>query len=69
MLRLNRIAGVFLAIIVALLCIVPAQAADTIKLAVVEPLSGNFKDIGERYAAGVAYGVQKINEQGGLVGK
>ena len=69
MLRLNKNPGVFLAILVALLWIVPVQAADTIKLAVVEPLSGNFKDIGERYAGGVEYGVMKINEQGGLLGK
>ena len=26
-----------------------AQAKDPIKLGVVEPLSGNFKDIGDRY--------------------
>jgi branched-chain amino acid transport system substrate-binding protein len=69
MLRLNKNPGVFLAILVALLWIVPVQAADTIKLAVIEPLSGNFKDIGERYAGGVEYGVMKINEQGGLLGK
>lgn len=69
MLRLNKNPGVFLAILVALLWIVPVRAADTIKLAVVEPLSGNFKDIGERYAGGVEYGVTKINEQGGLLGK
>jgi branched-chain amino acid transport system substrate-binding protein len=47
----------------------PAMSADTIKLAIVEPLSGNFKDIGERYAAGAEYGAKKINEQGGLLGK
>ena len=56
-------------ILLALLWVGVTQAADTIKLAVIEPLSGNFKDIGERYLAGVEYGVQKINEQGGLLGK
>ena len=29
--------------------IVVSAAEDTIKLGVVEPLSGTFKDIGERY--------------------
>ena len=46
-----------------------AFAADTVKIAVVEPLSGNFKDIGERYFEGVEYAVKVINSQGGLLGK
>jgi branched-chain amino acid transport system substrate-binding protein len=69
MTRLNRIPVYWVAIVVALVWILPVQAADTIKLAIVEPLSGNFKDIGERYASGVEFGVEKINEQGGLLGK
>jgi branched-chain amino acid transport system substrate-binding protein len=46
-----------------------AQAADTIKLGVCEPLSGTFKDIGERYLEGVEYAAKVINEQGGLLGR
>ena len=46
-----------------------AQAKDPIKLAVVEPLSGNFKDIGDRYLEGVEYAVEVINKQGGLLGR
>lgn len=46
-----------------------SQAADTIKIASVEPLSGTFKDIGERYFSGVEYAVKVINEQGGLLGR
>ncbi len=46
-----------------------AQAKEEIKLAVVEPLSGTFKDIGDRYLEGVEYAVQVINQQGGLLGK
>ena len=42
----------FLAVLVALVWMLPANAADTIKLAVVEPLSGNFKDIGETVLGG-----------------
>jgi len=44
-------------------------AEDTIKLGVTEPLSGTFKDIGERYLDGVEYAVKVINETGGLLGK
>ena len=48
---------------------VSGAASDTIKLGVTEPLSGTFKDIGERYLDGVLYAAQVINESGGLVGK
>lgn len=44
-------------------------AEGTIKLGVTEPLSGTFKDIGERYLDGVLYAAQVINERGGLLGK
>lgn len=53
-----------------LMLAVPAVAAeDTIKIAAMEPLSGTFKDIGERYADGVVYAAKVINESGGLLGK
>ncbi|HPC04473.1 MAG TPA: ABC transporter substrate-binding protein [Syntrophales bacterium] len=48
---------------------VPAVAEDTIKIAAMEPLSGSFKDIGERYLDGVVYAAKVINESGGLLGK
>ena len=44
-------------------------AEDTIKIGATEPLSGTFKDIGERYLDGVLYAVKVINESGGLLGK
>ncbi len=49
----------------------PAGAAsdDTIKLGSTEPLSGTFKDIGERYLEGVQYAAKVLNETGGLLGK
>jgi branched-chain amino acid transport system substrate-binding protein len=46
-----------------------AQAAKTVKLASVCPLSGSFKDVGERYLEGVQYAAEVINEQGGLLGQ
>jgi branched-chain amino acid transport system substrate-binding protein len=45
-----------------------ASAAGTIKLAVMEPLSGTFKDIGDRYLEGVQYAAKVINEAGGING-
>jgi branched-chain amino acid transport system substrate-binding protein len=46
-----------------------AYAAETIKLGVVEPLSGPAKDQGERYLEGVQYAAKIINESGGLLGR
>ncbi len=46
-----------------------ARAADTIKLGVTEPLSGTFKDIGERYLEGVQYAAKVLNESGGVLGQ
>ena len=46
-----------------------AAAADTIKIGGTEPLSGTFKDIGERYLDGVVYAAKVINANGGLLGK
>ncbi|MGO9121713.1 MAG: ABC transporter substrate-binding protein [Desulfomonilaceae bacterium] len=65
----NKSLRLLTVLLMAIVWVGAAHAADTIKLAVIEPLSGNFKDIGERYLAGVEYGVQKINEQGGILGK
>ncbi len=69
MLKRTKGLRLLMVVLLALLSVGITQAADTIKLAVMEPLSGNFKDIGERYLAGAEYAVQKINEQGGLLGK
>jgi branched-chain amino acid transport system substrate-binding protein len=46
-----------------------AAAADTIKIGATEPLSGTFKDIGERYLDGVVYAAKVLNAKGGLLGK
>ena len=48
---------------------VVAVAQGTIKIGATEPLSGTFKDIGERYLEGVQYAAKVINESGGLLGK
>ena len=57
------------ALSVLLMLAVPAAAQGTIKIGATEPLSGTFKDIGERYLEGVQYAAKVINESGGLLGK
>ena len=54
-----------------MICSMPtiSAAQDTIKIGATEPLSGTFKDIGERYLEGVQYAAKVINESGGLLGK
>jgi branched-chain amino acid transport system substrate-binding protein len=47
----------------------PVWAADTIKLGVMEPLSGTFKDIGDRYLEGVQYAAEVLNAHGGINGQ
>ena len=59
----------FLAVALMLALPVFAAAQDTIKIGATEPLSGTFKDIGERYLEGVQYAAKVINESGGLLGK
>jgi len=63
--------GCGLSVLLALILWLPigAMAADTIKLGVTEPLSGTFKDIGDRYLDGVQYAAKTLNESGGLLGK
>jgi len=48
---------------------VGALANETVKIAVVEPFSGTFKDVADRYTEGIIYAAKKINESGGLLGK
>jgi branched-chain amino acid transport system substrate-binding protein len=58
-----------LSVLLMLLASIPAAAQDTIKIGATEPLSGTFKDIGERYLEGVQYAAKIINDNGGLLGK
>jgi branched-chain amino acid transport system substrate-binding protein len=65
---ISVISILFMALMLALPVCAPA-AEDTIKIGATEPLSGTFKDIGERYLDGVIYAAKVINENGGLLGK
>lgn len=60
---------VLCAVVLALAIPALAAAQGTIKLGATEPLSGTFKDIGERYLEGVQYAAKVINDSGGLLGK
>jgi branched-chain amino acid transport system substrate-binding protein len=46
-----------------------ALAADTVNIVILEPMSGPFKDIGDRAVMGVQFAVDTINASGGLLGK
>src|SRR5512136_1820817 len=46
-----------------------ALAADTVNIAVIDPLSGTMKDIGDRTMWGLQFAVDEINATGGLLGK
>ncbi|HSB04235.1 MAG TPA: ABC transporter substrate-binding protein [Thermodesulfobacteriota bacterium] len=60
---------ILLAVILLASFPVTGRAAETIKLGVTEPLSGTFKNIGERYLEGVQYAAKVLNQQGGVLGR
>ncbi|MFZ0932259.1 MAG: ABC transporter substrate-binding protein [Syntrophobacteraceae bacterium] len=61
--------GVLAVALMLTLPVVAVPEENTIKIGAMEPLSGTFKDIGERYLEGVQYAAKVINESGGLLGK
>jgi branched-chain amino acid transport system substrate-binding protein len=60
---------ILLAVILLASFPVTGRAAETIKLGVTEPLSGTFKNIGERYLEGAQYAAKVLNQQGGVLGR
>jgi branched-chain amino acid transport system substrate-binding protein len=60
---------ILLAVILLASFPVTGRAAESIKLGVTEPLSGTFKNIGERYLEGVQYAAKVLNQQGGVLGR
>lgn len=67
--RVSFVFPIFLAVILLALLPVTGRAAEPIKLGVTEPLSGTFKNIGERYLEGVQYAAKVLNQQGGVLGR
>jgi branched-chain amino acid transport system substrate-binding protein len=65
---MRKLIATMMVLALALCFAAAASAGGTIKLAVMEPLSGTFKDIGDRYLEGVQYAAQVINEAGGING-
>lgn len=53
----------------AILIAGPALAADTVNILVLDPISGPFKDIGDRTVWGVQFAVDQTNAAGGLLGR
>ncbi|MCF8082597.1 MAG: ABC transporter substrate-binding protein [Deltaproteobacteria bacterium] len=66
---MKKLLTICIAVMTVLMMTTGVMAESTIKIAVVEPLSGNFKDIGDRYLEGVHYAAKVANENGGLLGK
>lgn len=65
---MRKLIVTMMVLMLALFGAAAASAGGTIKLAVMEPLSGTFKDIGDRYLEGVQYAAKVINEAGGING-
>jgi branched-chain amino acid transport system substrate-binding protein len=67
--RMSLFSVIFLSIVLLVPFSGPGYAAEPIKLGVTEPLSGTFKNIGERYLDGVQYAAKILNQQGGVLGR
>ena len=67
--KLSLVSLILLEIIVLASFPSTGRAAEPIKLGVTEPLSGTFKNIGERYLEGVQYAAKVLNQQGGVLGR
>ncbi|MGB9700023.1 MAG: ABC transporter substrate-binding protein [Thermodesulfobacteriota bacterium] len=70
MIRLMKIAGyLFLIFLLSIFGPTSIKAQDTVNIVMLDPLSGAFKDIGERSVMGAQFAVDEINAAGGLLGK
>lgn len=65
---MRKLIVTLMVLMLALMGAAAASAGGTIKLAVMEPLSGTFKDIGDRYLEGVQYAAEVLNAAGGING-
>ncbi|MCB2229012.1 MAG: ABC transporter substrate-binding protein [Desulfarculaceae bacterium] len=66
---MRKVIIVGMVLLLAVFTATASLAGGTIKLAVMEPFSGAFKDIGDRYLEGVQYAAEVINKAGGLNGQ
>jgi branched-chain amino acid transport system substrate-binding protein len=67
--QFSFVSVILLAAVVVVSLPATGRTAETIKLGVTEPLSGTFKNIGERYLEGVQYAAKVLNQQGGVLGR
>ena len=47
---------------------VPVSAADTLRIAFIDPLSGTFANVGEMEVRSYQYAIDVVNARGGLLG-
>jgi len=69
MLFQKKTTGMVLALLLATLFTVPVWAAEPIKIALFDPMSGPFKKVGDTYAAAIEFLAEEINEGGGILGR
>ena len=67
--KISSMSLIILAILLLASFPISGQAAEPIKLGAIEPLSGTFKNIGDRYLEGVQYAAKVLNRQGGVLGR
>jgi len=67
--KVSSISVRVLAIILLASLPISGRSAEPIKLGATEPLSGTFKNIGERYLEGVQYAAKILNQHGGVLGR
>ena len=60
---------IFIGLLAVFIAATTALAGGTIKIGAMDPLSGTFKDVGDRYLEGVQYAAKVINKNGGILGK
>ena len=66
--RVQRVKTVFLTVVALVSLAFPAAAADTIKIAFIDPMSGPFASTGELMANHFRGAIEQINAKGGVLG-
>ena len=49
--------------------VIPARAADAIKIGLVDPLTGVYAAVGKNELIGAKFAVEQINAKGGILGR
>ena len=69
MIQSKKLGGTILVAWLMVLWVIPAFAAEPIRIAIFDPRSGPFTRTGDTYAAAIRFLAEEINESGGLLGR